>query len=95
MTPTQQQIETLARFFAVCKDGEDENWEDYTCSEPIVTRDPLDHFRMAAKQTWAEASGREEGVGCVYWSNVQARKGSPRVAMAVLDCGDFRLSYSQ
>ena len=77
---------------------------------PVPTRDTLDDFRRAAETVWREAGERqavggrgplaEIGTfggfgGGLYWERVQVKRGEPRVSLAVIDCGDFRLTYQR
>lgn len=99
MNATQEQIDRLARLFQAASTGDEDGWEDLyiasTTSALAETRDSLESFRLAAKQDWAEAEGREELEGAIYWERVQAHRGEPRTALIVVDCGEFRLSYRQ
>lgn len=96
MTPTKEQIEKLARVFAEGKDGEDDGWKSYYLSERNVvsTRDTMDDFR-SGPQHWMESTPTQEISGGLYWESVKAMKGQERVSLAVIDCGDFRLTYQQ
>lgn len=97
--PTQEQLDRLARVF----------WGGETgCPEDAVhqltlnadtegvttTRDTMDQFRAAATR-YAECSGIEDHEGGIYIRYCQAQCGAPRVAVAVIDCGEFRLAYQQ
>lgn len=97
MQPTAADYEKLARAYCRARYGNDAAWEDEAIDEDndlvVVTRETLDDFRIAAKTQWAEANGREEFDGVIYWESVQARKGDRRESLTVVDCGDFRLCY--
>lgn len=99
MNPTTADYERLARLFQLGRTGEDDGWEDLALdednSECEPTRDTLDNFREAAKKIWRETSETREIAGGLYWESVQCRKGDRRVSVAVIDCGDFRLTYKQ
>lgn len=99
MEPTQEQIEQLAKLFQKGQTGYQDDWEDL-CLDPwtkglTATRDTLDNFREGARSVWAESSSVDEVDGGLYWDRIQVAKGQQRVALAVLDCGDFRLTYQQ
>jgi len=94
MTPTKQDCEKLARTFAECYDGDQDNWEDYCLTEPVTTRETLEDFSVSAK-SWPLAQGRKEGEGYIFWEKMQASKGDERKSFAVVDCGEFRICYSQ
>jgi hypothetical protein len=76
---------------------------------PALTRDTLEDFRTGAgdwaeargfEQIPAGSFGSvlpsgvdRAGRGGLFWASVQVCKGQPRVALAVIDCGDFRMAY--
>jgi len=97
MTPTTEQIEQLAKTFQLGNTGYEEDWEDLYLDEGnvVATRDHLDDFLSAAHNEWSESSDDQEINGGYYWRRIQIVKGQNRVALAVIDCGDFRLSYKQ
>lgn len=96
MTPTAEQIETLKRNFQTGVTGDDIGWEDLRIGRTsiIATRDSLDYYRQAAKQSWHESSPCCEMEGGLFWQRIQTVKGNQRVALAVLDCGSFRICLS-
>ena len=93
MTATKEQLEQLAKIFNFadtgCDADEDDGWKDMAISAEL-TCDTLAEFRSAADK-WAETCPVQEINGGLFWKRVQALKGQPRVAVAVIDCGDFRL----
>jgi hypothetical protein len=93
---TLDQIEQLARVFAAGNDGDDEQWKSYCLSERnvILTRDTLDDFRNGSRG-WVESSPCQEIEGGIFFERVKAMKGQQRVSVAVIDCGEFRLTYQQ
>jgi hypothetical protein len=103
MNPTQEQYDELAKVFQAGSTGDENGWEnlaidpDYMSEEclPVATRETIDDFRDAAKNSWNETSKCEKVPGGLYWPHVQALKGQPRVALAIIDCGEFRLTYQQ
>ena len=99
MNATQEQVDRLAQLFQLASSGDEDGWEGLyltpDTSGVMVTRDTLDNFRAAAELQWLEVDGRQEFAGAVFWERVQMRKGGQRVSLIVLDCGDFRLCYSQ
>ena len=98
MEPTTEQINALAKLFCCGQNGDEDGWEELylTADEVERTRDTLDNFRAAARETWASASPCEgQHNGGLYWDEVQTARGETRVALAVLDCGDFRITYKE
>ena len=103
MNATQEQYDELAKVFQAGDTGDIDGWDDLAIDPdymsddavPVPTRETLDDFRRAAKHDWNESSTCQEICGGLFWSNVQARKGDRREALAVIDCGDFRLAYKQ
>ncbi len=104
MTPTQEQYDELAKVFQVGDTGDADGWEDLAIDPdymsddalPVVTRDTLDDFRRGSKEEWNETSTVQEiGGNGLFWPHVQEKKGDRREALAVLDCGEFRLAYKQ
>lgn len=96
MKPTAEQIEKLARVFSEGMTGYPEDFEDFFIDEDnvICTRETLEDYRKNS-QNWNQWSTVKEIDGGLFWEEVQALKGQPRVAVAVIDCGEFRLSYQQ
>ena len=43
----------------------------------------------------ALAQGRSEGEGYIFWEKMQSIKGDERKSFIVVDCGEFRVCYSQ
>lgn len=97
MQPTPQQCEALAKVFQTGQSGDADGWEDLyiDADAAVATLDTLDDFRKAARTIWAEASTGEDIAGGLYWERVQIERGQERVSLAVIDCGTFRLTYSQ
>ena len=103
MDPTQEQYDELAKVFQSGSTGDAAGWEDLAIDSdymsddclPVATRETFEHFREAAQNSWNETSTCQEIRGGLFWPHVQALKGQPRVALAVIDCGDFRLAYQQ
>jgi len=102
MEPTQQQLDCLAKIFQTGDTGSPDGWEDlaldpdYMSDDAVVsTRETLDDFRQASRQDWNETSTVQEIEGGLFWPHVQARKGDQRRALAVYDCGEFRIAYQQ
>ena len=102
MEPTQQQLDCLAKIFQAGETGAVDGWEDlaldpdYMSDDAVAsTLDTLDDFRRASREDWNETSTVEEFENGFFWPRVQARKGDQRVAMAVFDCGEFRIAYTQ
>ncbi len=103
MTATQEQYDELARVFQIGSTGDEADWEDLAIdpdymngnSLRVATRETLADFQDASRRDWNETSKCEEIRGGLYWSEVQIAKGDTRVALAVIDCGDFRLIYKQ
>ena len=97
MQPTPQQCEDLAKVFQIGQTDDADGWEDLylDADATVATLDTLDDFRQAARTQWAESSTCEDIDGGLYWERIQIGKGHDRVALAVIDCGDFRLSYRQ
>lgn len=97
MTPTNEQIEKLARHFATQHDGDDERWEDLYLDNKVcvVTSDTLEDFRRAARTEWAESSTCKVSDAGIYWDRIQVAKGMERVTLGVIDCGEFRLAYRE
>ena len=103
MQASQEQYDALAKVFQLGNTGDVEGWDDLAIDPaymsddalPVATRDTLDNFRRAAREDWCEASACQEIVGGLFWEEVQAKKGDPRESLAVIDCGEFRLSYQQ
>ena len=98
MTPTQAQLDALAKIFQTGQTGDEDEWEDLYLDGPdtvTATRDTLDNFCAAAKSDWTESSnGQTIGQG-MYWAQIQVKRGERRVSLAVLDCGGFCISYKQ
>jgi hypothetical protein len=94
MTPTQNQLDDLARLFTFGETGDEDDFADLMLDATdvgrsvVATRDAINQFDG---QHWVEATGRVDHNGGVYYSGVQVAKGQPRVSLAVIDCGDFRL----
>ncbi len=103
MNATQEQYDELAKVFQIGSTGDEAGWEDLAIDPdymnegnlPVATRKTLTDFRDAAKHSWNETSTCEEIRGGLYWPHVQTAKRQPRVALAIIDCGDFRLAYKQ
>ena len=95
----QTQCDELARLFMLGETGYSDDWEDLYLDPNTpgieATLDTLDDFRRAARNTWQEASAAVDVPGGIYWDRVQIAKGQPRVALVVMDAGDFRLTYKQ
>ena len=102
MVPTQDQLDCLAKIYQAGDTGSEDGWEglalepDYMHIEVVVsTRESLDDFRRASRDDWHKTSAVVEFQNGLFWPRVQARKGDRREALAVYDCGDFRISYQQ
>jgi hypothetical protein len=65
--------------------------------EATETADTLDQF-VAASEGWREVGTVREcrvaGLRCVYFGEVQVRKGDPRRELAVIDLGDVRVAVA-
>jgi hypothetical protein len=78
---------------------EEPEWDEESICESGVdtTRDDFGLYLSGSQ--WRERGGKEvfeiDGHRCVYWDRVQARKGDQRVAVTVVDFGDFRAVYQR
>jgi hypothetical protein len=96
MQATKEQLETLARVFSEGQTGYPEDFADYYIDEnnTATTQDTLDDFRRNSRE-WNELEAMEEIGGGLFFRKAQALKGQQRVDVAVIDCGEFRLTYQQ
>ena len=96
--PTQEQCDRLAKAFQVGQTGYDDDWRDLYLDPDskgvVVTHETIVDFR-AASTGWSESCKAEEVDGGLYWDRIQVRAGRERVAVAIIDCGDYRLVYEQ
>jgi len=87
---TREQHHIMAEFIAEHL-GDDA--EDYV-GEADAVRDDFENYDG---RHWAECSGRDDadvaGYPAVYYERVQACKGCPRVALWVVDFGEWRGVY--
>lgn len=97
MEPTTEQIQKLAKVFQLGQTGYEDEWEDLYLDENnvVVTRDTIDDFLNASVKDWTESSEVQKINDSIYWDRIQVSDGQERIALAVIDCGDFRVSYSQ
>ena len=98
MNPTKEHYEALAKVFQIGQTGDDEGWEDLFIDEDSA--DPTrDHIEFYDGSQWVDSSGKvdieADGFKGIYWDEAKAMAGSPRLSLAVIDCGDFRLVYQQ
>ena len=88
----EKQAEIMATFIADENGGEP---EDYL-GVADITRDP---FELYDGNAWREASAAEDsvidGYPARYFERVQAFKGQQRLALWVIDFGEFRAVYQQ
>jgi hypothetical protein len=87
MKLTAQQEVIFAEFIADYNGGE--------ASDYIGDGGPTrDEFARYDGEAWNDFTGQEYetrgGFPCVHYDSAQAIKGSPRVSLWVMDCGDFR-----
>ena len=95
MKLTEKQVELFAQFIEDYNGGDVQDYIDWDLEDELeLTSDGFEQFDG---RHWNEWSGRTyETVGdypAVHYDKVRAQKGQTRVALWVMDFGDFRAVY--